>query len=320
MNPGIGKAKRHLALVYPELEVRTIELAGQGDFARAYTINNGLMVLFALNPEGSKSLAREAKLLPCLAKHVDLPIPNVSHSGQYGDNNYTFICYPRIPGISLSAKHFFDSSRKEQNRFAETISRFLHRLHSFDLDKARQAGIKERNYREENARYLEQSRELIYPLINQNVRDYIERQFETNAGLHFSPALVHDDLSAEHILFDPRLREITGIIDFSDMIIGDCIEDLMYLYDDFGVEFMDIFLEYYNDRDRNSLLESLRFYHARHTIARILWAVEHSYQPGIERRIKDLVDLVEASISSIRKITTLRRKNDKDRNSRYADR
>jgi aminoglycoside 2''-phosphotransferase len=293
----LDKAKQDLACAYPELNVETIELTGEGDFARAYTVNKELMVLFSINPEGSVFLAREASLLPYLLKEVDLSIPDITHSGRYGDKDYTFICYPRIEGIPLSKEHFFKMSPDDQHRFAENISRFLHQLHSFDLDKTRQAGIEERDYKKENARYLDNGRELMYPLVNQNIRDHIEKIFEKNADLDFSPVLMHDDLSAEHVLFDPERREITGIIDFSDMIIGDHIEDLMYLYDDYGVKFFGIFLKYYNQGDRRLLLERLHFYHERHTIARILWAIEYHYQPGIERRLKEFVELVGMATS-----------------------
>jgi aminoglycoside 2''-phosphotransferase len=297
LKANLDKTKQDLARAYPELNVKAIEFTGEGDFAHAFTVNDELMILFALNPESSVFLAREANLLPHLVKQIDISIPDISRSGRYGDEGYTFICYPKIPGIPLSDEHFFDSTPGKQHRFAETISRFLRQLHSFNTDKARQAGIEERDYRKENYRYLEESRGLIYPLVDQGVRDYIEKKFEANAEPDFSPVLMHDDLSSEHILFDPERREITGIIDFSDMIIGDGIEDLMYLYDDFGVEFIDIFLKYYHDDNRRSLLERLHFYHERHTIGRILWAIENDYEPGVDFRLKELFGLVEMSTS-----------------------
>ncbi|UCE26964.1 MAG: phosphotransferase [Candidatus Coatesbacteria bacterium] len=297
MNANLDKAKQDLARAYPELEVETIEFIGEGDFARAYAVNDELMILFALNPEGSEFLSREANLLPHFVKPIDIPIPDISRSGRYGDEGYTFICYPKIPGIPISAERFFDSAPNDQRRFAETISQFLQQLHSFNIEKARQAEIEERDYGKENRRHLEKSRELIYPLVDQRVRDYIEKIFDENTEPDFSPVLMHDDLSAEHILFDPERREITGIIDFSDMIIGDGIEDLMYLYDDFGVDFMDIFLEYYYDGNRRSLLERLHFYHECHTIGRILWAIENDYEPGVDFRLKELAGLVETSTS-----------------------
>jgi aminoglycoside 2''-phosphotransferase len=297
VNANLDKTKQDLASAYPELEVETIEFTGEGDFARAYAVNDELMVLFALNPEGSVLLAREANLLPHLVKQTDISIPDISRSGRYGDEGYTFICYPKISGIPLSAERFFDSTPNDQHRFAETISQFLQQLHSFNIEKARRAGIEERDYRKENYRYLEKSRRLIYPLVDRVVRDYIEKIFEENAEPDFSPVLMHDDLSAEHILFDPERREITGIIDFSDMIIGDGIEDLMYLYDDFGLDFMGIFLKYYHDGNHRSLLERLHFYYERHTIGRILWAIENNYEPGVDFRLKELVGLVETSAS-----------------------
>ena len=50
--------------------------------------------------------------------------------------------------------------------------------------------------------------------------------------------LLHGDLSPDHVLFDRSHQRQSGVIDFSDLTIGDPAWDLLYLYADYGVDFV----------------------------------------------------------------------------------
>ena len=67
---------------------------GKRDFCRAYTVNERWIFRFARNAEGSRSLEREAALLPKLAPVLPLPIPNITHFGHLPDNGFAFVAYP----------------------------------------------------------------------------------------------------------------------------------------------------------------------------------------------------------------------------------
>ena len=57
------------------------------------------------------------------------------------------------------------------------------------------------------------------------VRVHIERTFEAylqdDANFAFRPALVHNDIDERNVLADPATGELTGVIDFGDVVIGD---------------------------------------------------------------------------------------------------
>lgn len=82
----------------PTLAVSSLIFEGEGDFCRAYTINEGWIFRFAYNAEGSRALEREAALLPQLATALDLAIPNIKHLGWHGDNRLAFVGYRKIQG------------------------------------------------------------------------------------------------------------------------------------------------------------------------------------------------------------------------------
>jgi aminoglycoside phosphotransferase (APT) family kinase protein len=51
----------------------------------------------------------------------------------------------------------------------------------------------------------------------------------------YVPTLAHNDFGIEHILVDPAMRRITGIIDWGDAAIADPAYDFGKLYRDLGL-------------------------------------------------------------------------------------
>ena len=77
----------------------------------------------------------------------------------------------------------------------------------------------------------------------------------------FRPALLHGDLSPGHVLYDPRAGLLTGVIDFGDVMIGDPAWDLVFIYEDYGLDFLARLLPRYTAADPRPLLtRTYRFY------------------------------------------------------------
>ena len=101
------------------------------------------------------------------------------------------------------------------------------------------------------------------------MRDYVERVFGTyfdDTALHdFEPALLHADLSPDHIRFSVSEQRITGIIDWGDASIGDPDYDLSYLYPAMGARFVEEVIRHGPRRDLEKLRRKLEFFmRARH--------------------------------------------------------
>lgn len=288
----------------PGLQVQTLRLEGEGDFCRAYTVNNAWIFRFSWNQEGSHALEREIALLPELARSVSLRVPEITYSGHIPETGLAFVGYPRIPGVELTVERLLSLQAAEQEACAQELARFLREMHSFDLSKALNAGIVECGYpfcRTEGgimsgpaeAHYRRELEKLLgYPQVDADMGAYcralVDRLLEEDAPGELPHALVHGDLSQDHALFDEGTNRIAGVIDFTDMVITTPLLDFVYLYHAYGPGFLTTLLERYGVADGVSTLARVRALHQWYLAMRLLWALEHDYRPGIEPRLAAL--------------------------------
>jgi aminoglycoside 2''-phosphotransferase len=110
-------------------------------------------------------------------------------------------------------------------------------------------------------------------------------------GQSLGETLVHGDLTQEHVLFNPETKRITGVIDFSDVVITTPMLDLVYVYGAYGEEFFERLLSLYCrdlSIERGQIRAEVELLHGWYTALRLLWALDHDYPPGIESRLKEL--------------------------------
>ena len=287
-----------------DLQVQTLELEGEGDFCRAYTVNDTWIFRFAWNEEGSRALEREMALLPELNQVATLPIPNIAYSGHLPDTGFAFVAYPRIPGTELTSQRLVALDTVEQERCATELARFLREIHSLGPARAMQLGVLRCGYplcrTEEGVaqgpaalRYrLELQKLLSYPAIDADtgsyLRNLVDKLLDPLAPGELPQAPVHGDLSSEHILFDETTGTITGVIDFSDVVVTSPLLDFMYLCHSYGADFLVMLVEHYGVADPGATMERVRLLHQWYLAMRLLWVLEHDYQPGIEPRLQEL--------------------------------
>ena len=88
---------------------------------------------------------------------------------------------------------------------------------------------------------FEEVEKKIYPDIDEEMKKYISSLYasflENEAYFKYQPRLLHGDLSCDHLLFDPQKEQLTGIIDFGDLQIGDPDLDYIYIYEECGEAF-----------------------------------------------------------------------------------
>jgi len=295
------------------LHVESVVFEGEGDFCRAYTVNSDWIFRFAYNDEGSRSLECEATLLPKLAPTLTIPIPNIKYFGHRSETNLAFVGYPKIHGEPSTYDGFMALEPVRRIQCANDMVLFLQQLHAFSLDDARAMGVPECDYpfcRTEEG-ITEGSAGEIYrrelalltnhPRLSTYLDDATRKQvlascIELVLALLASPqpgdlppALVHGDLSGEHILLDTDKKQIAGVIDFTDVVITTPVLDFMYLTEAYGTDFMLSVMQFYgvpNSKDTGSLVWRL---HRWHTVLRLLWALDHDDQPLAERRASELL-------------------------------
>jgi aminoglycoside 2''-phosphotransferase len=295
----------------PGIEVQTLQLEGEGDFFKAYNVNGQWIFRLAWNEEGSRTLAREIALLPALNEVVTLPIPNIAYSGQLPDTGFPYVVYPRIPGIELTPEWLVALDTAKRERCAGELARFLQEVHSLSSERARQLGVLRCGYpfcRTEEGiaqgpaglRYrLELQKLLNYPTIDADtggyLRNLVDALLDPAAPGELPQAPVHGDLSPEHILFDETTGTITGVIDFSDVVVTSPLLDFMYLYHAYGRDFLTMLLDAYGVENRDATLGRVRMLHQWYLAMRLLWTLEHDYRPGIEPRLRALREAIDSA-------------------------
>lgn len=289
----------------PGIRVQTLQLEGEGDFFRAYSVNEQWIFRFAWNEEGSRTLQREIVLLPALNEVVTMSIPNIAYSGHLPDTGFPYVVYPRLPGTELTPERLVALDTAKQERCARELAQFLQEVHSFGSERAGQLGILRCGYpfcRTEEGiaqgpaglRYrLELQKLLNHPAIDADIGGYLRNLVDVlvdpAAPGELPQAPVHGDLSPDHILFDETTGTLTGVIDFSDVVVTSPLLDFMYLYHAYGRDFLTTLLEHYGVPDTAATRGRVLALHQWYLAMRLLWALEHNFEQGIEPRLAALV-------------------------------
>ena len=261
-------------LACPKWKVKSIRYLDEGDFCWAYLINDGWVCRFAKHEAARQSLRREYCLLPSLAGQFTLKIPSPQIVGMDEQGELRFTAYPFVPGVSLSQERYLSLDATSRTHCAQQVATFLTQLHASNLLTANTCCVPVVNYAEQYFDLLLRVRAELYPVLNKPERHFIEqtisKYLESANAQAFHPVLLHGDLSPDHVLFDERLQSVTAIIDFGDMMIGDPAWDLVFIYEDYGLDFLSRLLNRYLKQERISLLDRV---YQHYLIAAIDWAV-----------------------------------------------
>ena len=277
---------------FPDLVVASIAPAGEGMDNVAVTVNDEYVFRFPKIEKAAVRVAVEAALLPELQKGLDLRIPCPEFVGTDPRTDLSFSGYRRLDGVPLAPEVLFGLDPAVRASLMEQIVRFVRQLHAFPVDRATRLGLKANDYEAEYAGDLRQAKELVYPRLAQDERDYVERLYEGYLGdarnLDYEPTVLHADLSAEHIIYDPATQAIVGVIDFGDMVVGDPDYEMHWLYADYGDELLRRYLAHNPHPCPQRLVRKLRFFHRSQTVVDVLIGVSRDDQEILETALAEL--------------------------------
>lgn len=245
---------------FPRLVISSIKKLGEGDNNKAYLINEEYIFRFPKRERVKKQVRREIAVLSEIKSFVNIQIPEL----EYISPSINFIGYRMIKGENFSANLFHKLGKKDQQNAQKALADFLSSVHAIDLSQLKNCNLKTMNLKEEYKDNFEKAKQLIFPHLSKNKRNIITRfflKYLTNEhNFDYSECLIHNDFSSDHILFNTVKKQITGIIDFGDIAIGDPDYDLMYLLDEFGEKFIPGFLKNYPQTKEKNLLQKLNFF------------------------------------------------------------
>ena len=286
---------------FPGLVVDAIDLAGEGMDNVALTVNGEYVFRFPKLEEAAAKIELEAAVLPALQSSLDIRIPNPEFVGIDPRTGLTFSGYRRIEGIPLEPEVLSGLDRDLQTRLSGQIGRFVQQLHSFPVDEAVRLGLRVNDFHADYASDLGPIRERLFPRLSQAEREYVERLYEgylrDPSNFDYEPTVLHADLSPEHIIYDPVTRAIAGVIDFSDIVIGDPDYELHWLFANYGDRLLETYLVFNPHPAPDRLLRKLRFFDRANTVVDALIGFHRDDPEIVENSIAALRRQVEAHSS-----------------------
>jgi putative isomerase len=287
----VKQAKDVIRSRFPDFTIDKMYFAGEGSDFCAYAVNDEYIFRFGANRESEERLHWEQYLLPKLQARLDIALPKFEIICPM-DNGRPLVVYRMIKGKSFREEISRGLSDASKLRVAKQLADFLTVLHTFPVEKALAWGVNERSGQERCREFREGAHEIVYPNLSEQERDTCEWWFQEYLRnpdySSYKPALVHGDLQGHHVLFDPDTESIAGVIDFSDIWIGDPDHDLYYLLEEHGEDFLGKLLRYYPHDDPEGLFWKSRFFYLLRCLDEIIWGMEDNHQEHVEEGWRDL--------------------------------
>lgn len=255
-----GKIKQIINDEFPKFTINSIKKIGEGDNSTAFLINKNYIFRFPKRKEVKRQLKKEIDVLPKIRTLLNVEIP----AFDFISINLNFVGHKSISGEFLSKETYNSLSNKKQVKIQKSLALFLTQLHKINSPALKDYNLEIVNYREEYLHNLKDAKKLIFPNIKRSNREIITQAFNeylnNKNNFNYKPALIHNDLSTDHILFKKKNSVISGIIDFGDLAIGDPDYDLMHFLNYFGEGFILKLLKFYKHKSSENLLKKLYFF------------------------------------------------------------
>jgi aminoglycoside phosphotransferase (APT) family kinase protein len=246
----------------PALDVRELTRIGSGWEFDAYLTRDGWVVRFPRRAEMSKLFEAERGVHRLVSGFLPtkIGIPHVELRGKPAAGfPYEIAAHRYIPGIPID-----EIDERFESIMSPEIGNALGALHSIPDQAARDAGVAEREPgRDESDDWFKHGLSVVTrfedrdPIIDRAV-EWASEASVLNVDFSGPLRLIHQDLSPEHVLADPQTGQITGILDWTDAMLGDAARDFVFLVGWRGWPFAEEVLQHYPPVDEG-FRDRLRF-------------------------------------------------------------
>ena len=217
----------------------TFEVEHSGHDEHAGSSTPGWIFRFPRNGVVAENLQKEQAVLPVVGPRVGFAVPRFEYVGTWCGQPYAG--YRRTPGRPLSDRPF--TGRRLVDEAARSIASVLSSLHGIPTSLVAEACAVEPTVDAWRQRYLalrDEVRDNVMPQLESTIAAAVGRGFnrflEEELATLDAVALVHCDLGCEHILICDDGANVTGLIDFEDVTIGDPAIDFVGIYVTYGME------------------------------------------------------------------------------------
>nr|WP_240977318.1 aminoglycoside phosphotransferase family protein [Knoellia sp. DB2414S] len=228
-----------LARLDPGLADAPLAEVGEGFDNVAYAVDGRLLLRVSKKTDPDRRRAdaeRDAALLQLIAAHMTLPTNEVVAA----DLDDGALLMTLVGGATADQLPPLDPGA-----FAATMARFLTELHALPADDARHVALPDRSQQawlDETVELWRQAESRFEPSDRAAVEKFLA---EPAPAPPARMVFCHNDLGDEHIILSDDGRDVSGVIDWSDAVLGDPARDLALLAFDFGPDMLDRVLRTY---------------------------------------------------------------------------
>ncbi len=266
---------------------------GEGDYCRCYLVNATYVFRFANHADASAAMQVELCLLPTLRTQLPVAVPQVAFTGRRADTGHALMGYPFLAGHPLEANVLAGLPSTSQAVLIDHMAHVARSLHDLPLPSVSQCRIPILNPLVHLRAIMDHARRAVRPRVRDKVWHYYEQLLNLylrEPALHaYQPAVLHGDLSPDHLLADTQQLCLTGVIDWGDTRIGDPAWDFVYIYEDYGPKTLTALLDRYDAGNADLLARKVRLYQQLNTMDYCLGMLSD----GDEEHIHEALALLE---------------------------
>lgn len=264
---------------FPDLQPDPVRWLGEGYDSVAFEVGNEWVFRFPKRGDVEQQLLVEMRLMPVLASSSPLRVPAYCFRGapthlfprHFGG-------YPKLPGVPAVG---IDPDVLPLDRLAPSLATFLSWLHTFPPEQAAGLGVPHQDVgaviEEARTEALEDVEYVTRTAPHLIAREWVTFLSEPPAPRDESNEggrLVHGDLAAEHILYDAAGRSLAGVIDWSEVSIGDPSVDLAGVLHWGGDPFLTVILSIYRGPIDKGTLARARYRAVCRGLGDIVFGIE----------------------------------------------
>ncbi len=281
------KIKEH----YADIDIRNYEINNIGQKNDIIIINNEYVFRFQKYQKGIETLKIETEVIKSIKDYITLTIPNPIYDFfKYQEIGEVFAGYKMIPGKSLYKDTFM--SIRDKGIIAKQLATFLRELHNISPGKVKNVNVPVYDSHKKWTNFFRKINKKLFKYMSPHARKNIEKEFEKflneEDNFNFQSRLIHGDFGPTNILFDEKLQEISGIIDFGDVRFDDPAIDVAALIGPFGYgeSFVNMFNEIYPGI--NLLIKRGKFYASTFALQEALFGIERGDREAFNNGIAQL--------------------------------
>lgn len=283
---------KYIKCVYPQLHIESYTLVDIGQNNDVLIVNGSLVFRFPKYKKGIEQLRKETKILKYIRDFISIQIPNPTYNSlEKLEVGEVFTGYELIQGVPLWKDNIIEIKNNETLKsLAMKLVQFLIELHAIPKDCISSSFELDYNHPiEEMSKLYQEIKSNLFPFIKKESQKEITQSFntflESDAVNNLDVTLIHGDFGASNIIWLPESKEISGIIDFGNVRLGDPAYDFAGILSSYGEDFFNMCIQLYPNGQ--SICERVKFYKSTFALQEALHGFLHKDKQAFDEGIKE---------------------------------